>query len=434
MRQSRRGFLRGAGALGVGFLGGQLPFAGHPALAAGGGADDFGALQGPDANGLMLPPGFTSRVVAVAGQSPVAGASATWHRAPDGGATFPTSSGGWVYVSNSEVDFGGGGVRVIEFDSSATLVNAYSILSGTSRNCAGGPTPWGTWLSCEETSTGLTYECDPLSPGSQGVARAALGTYKHEAAAVDPTDSAVYLTEDRGDGLLYRFRPDSFGDLSAGPLEALEILGSGSIAPGEVREVTWHDIPEPNPTSGLPTRYQISQVNRFNRGEGIWYGSGFMYFASTGDHRVWALDCANQTIEILYDRATSSSPELTQPDNIFVSPTGDVYVAEDSGNLELVAFTPSGAVKPAMRIVGHGASEVAGPALSPDGTRMYFSSQSGPTPTGNNGITYEIEGPFVPPPAQLVPALGILPGLALATALGFAARFALGRNAEAEER
>ncbi|MFP8877030.1 MAG: alkaline phosphatase PhoX, partial [Myxococcota bacterium] len=256
----------------------------------------------------------------------------------------------------------------------------------------------------------------------------------HEAAAVDPTNSDVYLTEDRSDGFLYRFRPQTFGDLSSGPLEALEILGSGTIAPGEIRAIDWHSIPQPNATSGVSTRYQTFLASRFNRGEGIWHEGDFMYFATTGDHRVWALDCANQTIKIIYDAATSANPELTQPDNVFASPTGDIYAAEDSGNLEIVALTPTGAVKPVMRIVGHGNTEIAGPALSPDRTRMYFSSQRGPGPNGNGGITYEIEGPFVPPPAQLVPALGILPGLAFATALGFAARFALRRGTEATER
>ncbi len=434
MRQSRRGFLRGAGAMGMGFLGGQLPFAARPARAAGSGADDFGALVGPDANGLMLPPGFNSRIVAVAGVPPIESASIEWHEAPDGGATFPTPSGGWVYASNSEADGGDGGVGVIEFDSSGTVVDAYSILTGTSRNCAGGPTPWGTWLSCEETETGLTYECDPLSPDSEGIVRPALGTYNHEAAAVDPATSAVYLTEDRADGFLYRFRPVTFGDLSSGPLEALEILGSTTITPGEVRAIAWHSIPDPNATGGVFTRLQISQASRFNRGEGIWYEGGFMYFATTGDQRIWAVDCANQTIEIIYDAATSANPELTQPDNVFASPTGDIYAAEDSGNLEIVAITPTGAVKPVMRIVGHGDTEIAGPALSPDGTRMYFSSQRGPGPEGEDGITYEIEGPFAPATPELVPALGILPGLVLATALGFAARFALERDGEAEER
>ena len=425
VKQSRRGFLRGASVLGAGLLGGQVPFAARPAHATPAGADGFGPLQPADANGLMLPPGFSSRVVAVADEKPISTASVVWHRAPDGGATYATPGGGWVYASNCERGSGSGGVRAIAFDASGEIVDAYSILSGTSRNCAGGPTPWDTWISCEEVSFGYSYECDPFSPGSEGIQRPALGRFKHEAAAVDPATGYVYLTEDESNGLFYRFRPDTSGDLSSGVLEAAQILdpeGDGTIAVGETRPLAWHTIANPTPVFGPATRFQVWSATRFNRGEGIWYQGGSCYFATTGDNRVWALDTAAQTIEILYDASTSGSPELTQPDNVFVSPTGDVLVAEDAGNLEIVALTPTGAVKPIVRITGHSSTELTGPALSPDGGRLYFSSQWAPTAGGNNGVTYEIEGPFVQAPASEVPALGSVGGVALMVALGFLGR------------
>ena len=145
----------------------------------------FGPLGGQDPNGIRLPSGFEARIVARSGETPLLGTGYDWHAAPDGGATFATQDGGWIYVSNSEINDRGGGVGALRFDAAGQLIDAYSILSGTTRNCAGGPTPWGTWLSCEEVADGYVWECDPL--GSFNPRRLpALGAFRHEAAAVDP--------------------------------------------------------------------------------------------------------------------------------------------------------------------------------------------------------------------------------------------------------
>jgi len=407
---TRRSFLRAAAALGA------TPLAGSRARAAAGCLETIGPLQAADANGLMLPTGFTSRVVATTAQT-VAGTSHVWHGAPDGGATFAKPDGGWIYASNSEIAFSGG-VGAISFDASGAIVGAYSILSGTSINCAGGPTPWGTWLSCEEIPTGRVWECDPFTPGSNGVARPALGSFQHEAAAVAHDAQRVFLTEDRIDGLFYRFTSASYPSLAAGALEAAQILdpdGQGPIQPGQVRPIAWHAVPNPNPTgSQTHTRYQVPLATTFNGGEGCWYRGSLVTFSTKGDNRIWQVDPIANTIRILYDYATAANPVLSGVDNVYTTACGDVLVAEDPGNLEVVALTPGGLALPIVRLVGVSGTEITGPALSPDGTRLYFSSQRNP------GKTFEVSGPFAQ--AQTVPSLGANAwSLLLIGALGAAA-------------
>lgn len=357
----------------------------------------------PDANGLRLPEGFTSRVVARSGQRPVEALDYVWHAAPDGGAIFPTEDGGWVYVSNCELSFRRGGVGALRFSAEGELVDAYSILQGTNRNCAGGPTPWGTWLSCEEDFTagrGRVYECDPMGLEA-AVAHPGMGLFVHEAAAVDPLTHQVYQTEDRSDGGFYRFSPadpmlEGRPDLGTGTLEIAVVADFAAVLEGGSSAVAWEPIPIPAPTRLQPsTRRQVPGWSHFNGGEGIWYGEGFVYFATKSDHRIWAYETATASLSLVYDRdALGEGAILSEPDNVTVSPGGDVLVAEDHGDMQIVAITPDEALVPLVQAVGHDFSEMTGPVFDPSGTRLYFSSQRG-AGTSGIGITYEITGPFV---------------------------------------
>ena len=372
----RRGFLKQAAVVTGGMLwaaASSESVAAQPVVGDG----PYGPLLPPNADGLQLPVGFTSRLIAMSGV-PVANTAHVFHLDPDGGACRPLRDGGWIYISNSESPDGRGGVAAIAFNAAGQIVDAYPILTGTTRSCSGGMTPRGTYLSGEENAVGGVFECDPTQR-SQGIHRPLLGCFLHEMIAVDPADGAVYMVEDAPEGRFYRFQPRFAGNFTSGTLYAAHV-GNGNVSWVPTRSTE----PDRAPTT-----------TAFNGGEGVWIMGGLLYFTTKGDSRVWRLHLATQQLSVWYDALSLEGTPLTAPDNLLGHPaSGDLFVAEDGGNLEAVLLTTRGPaqVAPFLRFVGHDTSEVTGLAFSPDGMRFYVTSQRGSD--GVNGSVYEVSGPF----------------------------------------
>lgn len=342
----------------------------------------------PDENGLLLPAGFTSRVVATSGE-PVPGTDYVFPPFPDGAGTFVDREveGGWYYAVNHETfpDLGGG-VSSLRFAPDGEIVAAYRLVGDTSLNCAGGATPWDTWLTCEEVEAGRVLECDPTVADS-GEERLALGRFVHEAVCVDEPDRTLYLTEDRPDGLFYRFTPARWPDLDDGDLEAAVVAPDGSV--------TWRAVPDPI-AEATPIRRQGFGATAFNGGEGIACGDTpqgrRVWFSTKGDDVVRELDPKARTMREIYRPGEGST--LHGVDNVWWDEAGQrLFVAEDGDDLELVALDRRGRTEGLLRLTGHDGSEIAGPALDPHRRTLLFSSQRGESGTAR-GMTFAVAGPF----------------------------------------
>jgi secreted PhoX family phosphatase len=290
------------------------------------------------------------------------------------------------------------------------LVRQYWSLVGTLRNCAGGPTGWGSWLSCEETllgasasgfaqNHGYSFEVPvATTPGTPAapVPLKHLGRFSHEAVAVNPATGIVYETEDQGDGSgFYRFVPATTptkpGDLAAtnGHLQMLKIAGVANWqyetainqTVGVALPVEWVPINDPDPVAPAVGGLSAVFTEGFNKGgarfrrlEGCWFANGVVVFQSTnggnmGFGQVWVYDPTAETLTLIFE--SPSHEVFDGPDNICVSPRGGLVVCEDAGGAQFLrGISPAGEVFDFARNLRN-TIEFAGACFSPDGQTLF---------------------------------------------------------------
>jgi secreted PhoX family phosphatase len=385
-------------------------------------APGYGPLVADPAGLLDLPRGFSYRLLSSLGDAMDDGG--TVPDAADGMGCIALPDGKLALVRNHELKRGqdAGGARGAAFDREAdgalmpggttTLVldaatlkveRQFRSLSGTIRNCAGGVTPWGSWLSCEEDVTrrghrgagqdhGWVFEVSasataPVDP----VPLKAMGRFNHEAACVDPASGIVYLTEDRDDGLFYRFLPLVPGQLArGGRLEALGIAAdSADLAPGDWRKVRWIPLDAvDSPDDDLRQRGAALGALPFSRGEGVHMGqtgdgASELYFTCTsggaaGLGQVFrlALGPGEARLQLFFE--STEAAQFNYGDNLTVAPDGQLVICEDqytsTVDNHLRGLTTQGRPYPLARIRVQ--TEPAGACFSPDGRVLFVNLYS----------------------------------------------------------
>ncbi|MBC8088044.1 MAG: DUF839 domain-containing protein [Phycisphaerae bacterium] len=412
------------------------------------GAGGYGPIAAdPDGLPFLIPAGFKLRQLSKAGDQMKGTGVGTVPNALDGMGAFPMSNGDIRLIRNHEMRDGpaqsvpigtkpwdalaGGGctslqVTVDPQTGEPTLVDEFVSTSGTCVNCAGGSTPWGSWLTCEETIEGTSsgrlkdhgyvFEI-PASASSEidAVSLNAMGRFAHEALAVDPVYGHVYQTEDAGNTSgFYRFIPNVLGDLKqGGKLQMLALDGkpnfnasaSGTGTPtGVPLPASWVDIATPDSVS--PTCYSQGAAlggMRFSRLEGCWWGDNSAYFVATsggavGAGQVWQYRpiTANAGRLVLVFESPSATV-LDAPDNICVSPRGGLVLCEDGGGTQFLrGLTKQGMIFDFVRAANPtNATEFAGACFSPDGKLLFFNTQGSTNRNGTErGGTFVIWGPW----------------------------------------
>ncbi|MGV3711262.1 MAG: alkaline phosphatase PhoX [Gemmatimonas sp.] len=399
----------------------------------------------PDGLPFLIPAGFTLRQISKAGNPMKRPGQGNVPNALDGMAAFNMPNGNIRLIRNHEIRDGaansvpmgakpwdskpGAGCTSLEVlvdpnTKEPTVIDEFVSISGTCVNCAGGPTPWGSWLTCEETTEGTTggrlknhgyvFEI-PVSAMDEieAVSLNAMGRFAHEAVAVDPVYGHVYETEDAGNNSgFYRFIPNVLGDLKqGGQLQMLALTGKpqynstgGGTPTGVPLPAEWVDVA--NPDSVSPSCFNQGLAlggTRFARLEGCWWGDNSVYFNATsggaaGAGQVWQYRpiTANAGQLVLVFESPSTSV-LDAPDNICVSPRGGLVICEDGGGTQFLrGLTKQGAIFDFVRAANpNSATEFAGACFSPDGNILFFNTQGSTERLGTErGGTFAIWGPW----------------------------------------
>lgn len=425
MLMGRRSLLLGSG---VAVVGAVFPFRhlfGRPRTSPNRGR--FGPLRTDPAGILDLPSGFSYRILQRRGALMSDG-----YQVPgafDGMGCFAGPNDTLVLMRNHELDrfafLGpgpyrsgqkapseaynrnslGGVTRLVVDRQTFRIVSSNLVLAGTSRNCSGGPSPWG-WLSCEESNEdghGYVFLCSTEAAKVSAPRRiAGYGRYRHEAAAVDPTTNIAYFTEDETDGCIYRFVPRSKDRPFEGKLSALAVVGQDNLETGRglrsgaTFDVRWVDIDDPEAKNAL-VRVQghAKGAARFSRGEGIWYSDGELWMTMTSGGpvaagQVFRLSCGKdgKADRLTLVSQSTSTAALNMPDNVTMMPSGELLLAEDclGGPQYLRVVSRDGRVSDFARNA-LSVSELSGLCFSPDGKTLFLNVYL-------DGITLAVNGPF----------------------------------------